>query len=184
MGNFKSAGEVYSGVDPITGRELEGWERWIAAAGIIGGGFAKFGGKGVAKVVDKVRDFGKGTSNFRYATAIDSKVTIIDKAQLPSWIQESFTDGVYRTVKTNESVTLYRTFGGMADAGGGFATTLPSSSRIQAKIDTALLPEWGNSRMYEAVIVIPEGQVLNIGKVAPQNTKSGTNLAGGGDQVL
>ncbi|MGY3718065.1 DNA/RNA non-specific endonuclease [Sutcliffiella cohnii] len=61
IGNFKSAGEVYSGVDPITGRELEGWERWIAAAGIVGGGYAKLGGRGFAKVVNKVGDVGKGT---------------------------------------------------------------------------------------------------------------------------
>lgn len=93
-------------------------------------------------------------------------------------------DGNYRTVISNDKVTLYRTFGGNADAGGGFATTTSAANRIQAKIDTALLPEWGNSRMYEAVIEVPKGQALNIGKVAEQYTKTGTKLAGQADQVL
>jgi hypothetical protein len=120
----------------------------------------------------------------KYLTSIEDKVTEIEKATLPEWIKESFTDGSYRTVLTNDKVKLYRTFGGKADAGGGFATTMSAANRIQAKIDTALLPEWGNSKMYEAVIGVPEGQVLNIGKVAEQYTKTGTKLVGGADQIL
>ncbi len=123
-------------------------------------------------------------SNPKYLTNIERQVTGINKADLPEWIAESFTDGNYRTVITNDNVTLYRTFGGRADAGGGFATTMPASNRIQAKIDTALLPEWGNTRMYEATIEIPKGEVLNIGKVAEQYTKTGTKLVGQADQVL
>lgn len=99
-------------------------------------------------------------------------------------MKPTFTDSEYRTVATNENVTLYRTFGGRSDAGGAFASTLPAESRIQAKIDSALLPEWGGTRMYEARIVVPKGQVLNIGKVAEQYTKTGTKLAGGADQIL
>ncbi|MBC1379958.1 hypothetical protein HB840_15710 [Listeria innocua] len=58
-------------------------------------------------------------------------------------------------------------------------------TRIDTKIDTALLPEWGNSRNYEIEITIPKGQQLSIGKVAPQNIEStGTVLSGGGDQIL
>ncbi|MDY7224622.1 ribonuclease YeeF family protein [Halalkalibacterium halodurans] len=120
----------------------------------------------------------------KYSTAIDNKVTIIDKAELPGWIQTSYTDGVYRTVITNEPITVYRSFGGRTDAGGAFVTTQPSVNRIQTKIDSALKPEWGNTRMYEAVIVIPEGQVLNIGKIEKQYTKTGTLLDGGSDQIL
>ncbi|MCC3866899.1 hypothetical protein K0039_01645 [Terrisporobacter mayombei] len=60
----------------------------------------------------------------------------------------------------------------------------PAESRIQAKIDSTLLPSWGNSRMYEAVIEVPKGEILNIGKVAEQITESGSKLAGGGDQVV
>ena len=124
-------------------------------------------------------------SLIKYPTLLDSKVKIVGKAKLPDWIGESFTDSNYRTVITTEEITLYRTFGGYSDAGGGFVTTTPASSRIQAKIDTALLPEWKNTRQYEAVIKIPKGVELNIGKVAPQTiNSSGFILKGGADQVL
>ena len=117
-------------------------------------------------------------------TLIDNKVTAIDKTELPKWIQDSYLNSEYATVVTNEEVTLYRVFGGTAEAGGGYASTIPTGSRIQAKIDAALLPEWGGSKMYEATIKVPKGTVLNIGKVAPQITKTGTILSGGVDQIL
>lgn len=104
---------------------------------------------------------------------------------MPDRIKESYTDGYYRTVETLEDVKVYRTFGGNADAGGGFETSSMTKSRIDTKIETALLPEWKNSRMYEAEIIIPKGQQLNIGKVAPQTIEStGTILSGGADQIL
>lgn len=125
------------------------------------------------------------TSGVKYRTKIDAKVIEVEKANLPSWVSESYKDNYYRTVQTLDDVKVYRTFGGNADAGGGFATTTPTISKIDAKIDTALLPEWKNSRMYEAEIIIPKGQQINIGQVAPQVIKStGTKLVGGADQIL
>lgn len=121
----------------------------------------------------------------KYGTKIDSKVIEVEKANLPDWIQATFTDGQYRTVETLEDVKVYRTYGGKAKQTGGYATTSPAKTRIDAKIDTALLPEWGNSRKYEIEITIPKGQQLNIGKVAPQTIEStGTILSGGVDQIL
>ena len=54
-------------------------------------------------------------------------------------------------------------FGGNANAQGAFASTSPALNRIQAKIDAALLPEWKNTRVFEAEIVVPQGTELNIG---------------------
>jgi hypothetical protein len=129
---------------------------------------------------------GKGESeiNPKYATAIDDKVTIKEQVELPTWLKETYTDGQYRTVITNENITVYRTFGGKAGEDGAFATTVPAANRISSKIDSALLPEWKNSRQYEAVIEIPKGTELNIGKVERQMTQTGTVLKGGGDQIL
>lgn len=71
-----------------------------------------------------------------------------------------------------------------AEAGGSFVSTTSAGSRIQAKIDAALLPEWKNTRQYEATILVPKGTILQIGEVAPQVTKSGAILALKADQII
>ncbi|MBP5076373.1 hemagglutinin repeat-containing protein [Pseudomonas chlororaphis] len=138
---------------------------------------ASFGAKGTANALE---GWGK------YTTKIDDKVTVVEKNEsVPGWIKESFLDSNYRTVVTNEDITVYRVFGGKANAQGSFVSTSPSLNRIQAKIDAALLPEWKNTRVFEAEIVIPKGTKLDVGKVAPQTIKStGTVLDGGADQLL
>ena len=139
----------------------------------------------LARESSKFGEYLRKENQIKYPTGIDGSVKIIEKADLPSWIVDSFQDGQYRTVVTTEEVTVYRTFGGHSDAGGGFVTSSPSKNRIQAKIDTALLPEWKNTRMYEVEIRIPKGETLSIGKVAPQKISlSGTVLKGGADQIL
>lgn len=128
--------------------------------------------------VSKATDYGK------YSTIIDDKVKVIDKVDLPEWIGESFTDGNYRTVVTEQNITFYRTYGGGAKVDGSFVTTTPAGNRINAKINTALVPEWKNSRQYEAVIEVPKGTTINIGRVEKQYTKTGALLEGNGDQIL
>lgn len=133
-------------------------------------------GEGVSNAVENIKP--------KYRTAIDDSVTVIDKQELPESLGNTFTDGEYRTVVTNEDITLYRDFGFKAYSDGGFATTSPAQSAIQARIDSALLPEWKNSIEYEEEIVVPKGTVLQVGKVAPQVTKGGITLTGGADQVI
>ncbi|WP_185151107.1 ribonuclease YeeF family protein [Peribacillus simplex] len=135
-------------------------------------------GESISKGTGKFENFGK------YSTIIDEKVKVIEKVDLPDWISESFTDGNYRTVITEENITFYRTYGGGAKVNGAFVTTSPAGNRINAKINTALVPDWKNSRQYEAVIEVPKGQILNIGRVEKQYTKSGALLEGDGDQIL
>ena len=126
-----------------------------------------------------------GSNTFgNYSTKIDSKVTVVEKQELPSWLIDTYKDGVYRTVVTNEDITVYRSFGYNAEAGGAFATSSPAVNRIQTKVDSAILPEWKNTLRYEAEIVIPKGTTLNIGRVGEQFTMSGTRLAGDVDQFL
>ncbi len=97
----------------------------------------------------------------------------------------SFRDGHYTTVITNEEITVYRSFGGRAKIDGGYATTVPATSRANTIVDSALLPEWQNTAKYEEVIRIPKGTRLNIGKVAPQLSSDGTvYLKGGADQIV
>ena len=131
-----------------------------------------------AKSTGKAKPFGK------YSTAIDDKVKVFEKVDLADWISESFTDSNYRTVVTEENIKFYRTYGGGAKASGAFVTTSPAGNRLNAKVSTALVPDWKNSRQYEAVIEVPKGQVLNIGRVEKQYTKTGALLEGNGDQIL
>lgn len=67
---------------------------------------------------------------------------------------------------------------------GVFVSTSSVSNRIQAKIDSALLPAWKNTRSFEATIIVPKGTVLQIGKVEQQTMLSGAILKGRGDQIL
>lgn len=53
---------------------------------------------------------------------------------------------------TEENITFYRTYGGSANVGGAFVTTITAGNRINAKISTALVPNWKNSGQFEAVI--------------------------------
>ncbi|WP_368503179.1 pre-toxin TG domain-containing protein [Alkalihalophilus sp. As8PL] len=182
LGYVKAGVEASSGVAPITKRELEDWEQALAAAAILGGGFVKLGTRGVrgAKSVG-----GHARKNVNsYSTLIDNKVKEIDKVDLPSTIASTFKDSNYRTVVTQENVTVYRAFGGKADIGGSFVTTTPAGNKIQSKIDLALLPGWKNTRSFEAVIEVPKGTTLNIGRAEKQYTKTGSLLNGDADQIL
>jgi len=200
VNNFR---RYFNGVDPITGEKLTSNEKSLAglfglmdAIGTVEAikllknlnkGYALLDGVKVPDTIKTEKFVGSGSFdvNGKYRTKIDSKVIEVKKANLPDFIEATYTDGYYRTVETLEDVKVYRTYGGKANQGGAYATTSPASTRIDAKIDTALLPEWGNSRKYEIEITIPKGQQLNIGKVAPQTIEStGTVLSGGADQIL
>ena len=169
------------------------------AGGISGAGFAVIHMLAASKdnrlrkqeTIEKTNQEGErnrnesGSASYgAYSTKIDSKVTVVEKHELPSWLIETYKDGQYRTVVTNEEITVYRVFGYNAEAGGAFATSNPAINRVQTKVDSAILPEWKNSLKYEAEIVIPKGTTLNIGRVGEQYTMSGARLAGDADQFL
>lgn len=169
------------------------------AGGISGAGFAVIHMLAASKdnrlrkqeTIEKTNQEGErnrnesGSASYgAYSTKIDSKVTVVEKHELPSWLIETYKDGQYRTVVTNEEITVYRVFGYNAEAGGAFATSNPAINRVQTKVDSAILPEWKNTLKYEAEIVIPKGTTLNIGRVGEQYTMSGARLAGDADQFL
>ena len=85
--------------------------------------------------------------------------------------ESQFTEDVLRATRLSQQ-QVSTSFGGHSDVEGGFVTSSPAQNRIQAKIDTALLPEWKNVRMYEVEILIPKGETLSIGKVVPQKISS------------
>ncbi|BAB07710.1 pre-toxin TG domain-containing protein [Halalkalibacterium halodurans] len=67
IGNAKAGQEASTGVDLITGQELDEWDRGIAAASIFLGGIGKVGGRTLKNIV-------KGSDNFAGATRISNRV--------------------------------------------------------------------------------------------------------------
>ncbi|MEJ9315888.1 pre-toxin TG domain-containing protein, partial [Halalkalibacterium halodurans] len=63
IGNAKAGQEASTGVDLITGQELDEWDRGIAAASIFLGGIGKVGGRALKNIA-------KGSDNFTGATRI------------------------------------------------------------------------------------------------------------------
>ncbi|VVE37841.1 hemagglutinin repeat-containing protein [Pandoraea terrigena] len=152
-------------------------------------GAGKVGRVGSARIDNDSRGI-SGTSTLpniaprpAVGTRIDAKVKLVAQEKLRSSTAETFKDGKYFTVETTEAVTLYRKFGGrgnQAKLDGGFAATKENASRQ----DTAVYPKWSSTR-FEAVIEVPQGQKLNVGKVGKQPTESDSpKYRGGEDQVL
>ena len=73
---------------------------------------------------------------------------------------------------------MYRAYGGKAGELGSYWTRTKPSGALQATIDSALDPAWGNTANKVSSITIPKGTTFYEGAVAPQG-----NLVGGGNQV-
>lgn len=109
----------------------------------------------------------------------------VDQASLPEWLQNTFYNGQYKTVVTEDTFTVIRDFGGNSHLGGGFAGSTRSVDVPSTTANSALLDEWGGSLDFEARIEIPAGTQLSVGKVGPQvGEEIPQFLPGGGDQIL
>lgn len=110
----------------------------------------------------------------------------------------SFKDGAYDTYYTKQPIVMYRLYGkyqkesplneGNAASGarlqGRFVSTEFAESCIDAKHRLALKPEWKNTKMYEAKIIVPAGIKVSVGIVGPVTLPTGTVLPGGAPQVI
>jgi RHS repeat-associated protein len=97
---------------------------------------------------------------------------------LPAEIANTFRGGSYSQVTLQSETTLYRVSGGTADSMGGFWTRTPPQGPVQAQIDLALNPQWGNTAQNVTTIRVPAGTVIYEGAAATQG-----GLLGGGSQV-
>jgi hypothetical protein len=91
----------------------------------------------------------------------------------------SFRSGTYTEMVAQQPTMLYRVYGGTANQIGGYWTLIPPYGPVQSIIDSALLPQWGNSAINVVKIEIPPGTTYFIGAAAPQG-----GLVGGGNQVV
>ena len=143
---------------------------------------------------DALGQYPSGTFNSQFKTDLQGKLIEVERVSYEPQITSSFKDGAYRTFCTLVPITLYRVFGLYkgntnpapkgAQLRGGFASTEFAESIIDAKLRLALAPAWFNTKMYEAKLIVPAGQILSIGTVASVKLNTGTVLPGGADQVL
>lgn len=138
---------------------------------------------------NKIILYDAGEFNKQYKTDVWSKVKILPFVEIEDdETRKSFLHSEYKLVEALESIVLYRTFGRYGGkgsrAGGAYATTEFAESIIDVKIRLALLPEWRNTKMYEAKFIVPKGERFFIGIAAPQVTKSGEVLQGGAEQIF
>ncbi|WP_449412391.1 two-partner secretion domain-containing protein [Pandoraea soli] len=169
LGAILSAIIVASGGSTETA--LEGAQLGQAVEG-VGAGVTSWGtpNTGVAKPVTTVG--AKGT------TPIVS-FTPLNPGPLSPDIANTFRSGTYTQIVAEQPTTLYRVYGGAANQLGGFWTSTPPAGPVQSIVDSALLPQWGNTATNVVKIEIPPGTVYFTGVAAPQG-----GLVGGGNQVV
>ncbi len=94
----------------------------------------------------------------------------------------TFRSGSYTTTRINKTTTLYRVYGGNAKKIGPYWTRTEPSGPLQSQLDSALVPEWGNTANNIITIRVPKGTTIYEGVTAPQSTGVG-RILGGGNQV-
>ena len=94
-------------------------------------------------------------------------------------VASTFRGASYTESVTSEATTLYRAYGGKAGELGPYWTRTPPAGPLQSKIDSALLPQWGNTAQNVTRIQVPPGTKIFEGFAAPQG-----GLVGGGNQVF
>jgi hypothetical protein len=99
-------------------------------------------------------------------------------------VTSSFRSSSYSEVVLGQDTTLYRVFGGSANPTGGFWTRIPPSGSLQAQLDSALNPVWGNTATYVATARVPAGTTIYEGVAGAQPIGGGGSLLGGGNQVF
>lgn len=97
-------------------------------------------------------------------------------------VAETFRSATYIQKVTEADTILYRAYGGKAGELSPYWSRIAPSGPLQATLDSALLPEWGNTAQSVSRITVPRGTTIYEGAVAPQGDLI-LSLPGGGNQV-
>jgi len=100
-------------------------------------------------------------------------------------IAATFRSGTYTEKIATEDIILYRQWGGKASETGSYLTRKKPTGPMQNQMDSAILPEFGNTLENTAVIHIPKGTKYYEGVAGSQKGTVGfkPNLHGGGGQI-
>jgi len=105
--------------------------------------------------------------------------TAADVGPLPAAVANTFRGGSYTATTLSDATTLYRAYGGTAGQLGSYWTRVAPAGPLQATMDLALNPAWGNTAAQVARISVPAGTTIYEGAAAAQGA-----LLGGGSQVF
>ncbi|MFJ1430514.1 hypothetical protein ACILE2_06870 [Capnocytophaga canimorsus] len=128
----------------------------------------------LARVGGKVDDVGLTSK-----TLIDKKIKILPTEKLSGNQADTFLNSKYIIAETTEDILTYRRFGGSAKLRGAYVSTSEKLTREEL----ALVKEFNNSMRFEAIIKIPKGEKLAVGKVGPWPPKA-PEFMGGADQII
>ncbi|WP_155848733.1 hypothetical protein [Capnocytophaga cynodegmi] len=112
-------------------------------------------------------------------TLIDEKIKILPTEKLFGNQADTFLNSKYIIAETTEDILTYRRFGGSAKLRGVYVSTSEKLTREEL----ALVKEFNNSMRFEAIIKIPKGEKLAVGKVGPWPPKA-PEFMGGADQII
>jgi len=105
--------------------------------------------------------------------------TPVNPGPLDSEVAKTFRSATYDAIELPQPVTLYRVYGGDASQLGTYWSATKPQGSLQAILDSALLPEWGNTVTRVVKIEVPAGTTIYRGVAAPQKS-----LPGGGSQIV
>jgi hypothetical protein len=127
--------------------------------------------KGISNAdVRNIKHLKSGGQSFNPATA---------KGPLAMDKIDTFRSGTYTAKVSNSETILYRAYGGKASEIGSYWTSIKPQGSLQAGIDLALDPNWGNTASKIVSIKLPAWKTMYTGFSAPQG-----GLVGGGTQVF
>lgn len=102
---------------------------------------------------------------------------------LPAKIAETFRSNTYNRVIAESDTLMYRVHGPGGELGSWWSRTPPRGS-LQARLDNAVLREWGSPMNQLNVVRVPKGSLYFEGIAGPQvSKKTGESMVGGGTQV-
>ena len=102
---------------------------------------------------------------------------VINKEGKRVQIAEGFRSSTYSQVVESTDTLLYRVHGPGGELGSWWTRT-PPRGPLQARLDSAIRPEWGNPMTEITVVSVPKGNPFFEGAVAAQGS-----MVGGGTQV-
>jgi RHS repeat-associated protein len=102
----------------------------------------------------------------------------LTQGPLASSIANTFRSGTYSGGTLTQAQTMYRVTGPGGNPAGSYWTTVLPTGPVASTIDSALLPQWGNTATQVVTARIPAGTQVYMGVAAPQG-----GLVGGGVQV-